>query len=548
MQDRCRCLITLTVLVGLSFATAAGAAPDGPQLTDIPFPNLTGLDPGVQDALNEAKQEFERRAGDLNQEELTQFYGQLGMLYHAHQLLDAAEVCYRNATTLDPSDSRWIHLLALILEDTGRLEEANRAYDRVLALNDKYVPARLHRAANLLSLGQYAEAGKRYQALAKELPEQAAVLAGLGRVAANRGEPEQAVAYYEKALNAEPAAAQLHYLLAIEYRKLGDREKAQHHAKLRGTRQPSIPDPLGAAMASLSRSSQYYMEAGYAAFREGNHEGALQAFKRAVEVSPDDAATHLSLGRAHSLLGDYEAAKLHFRKAVELEPDHAVANYRLGTVLEHERQEPEAIEHYRSAIAANPDYFQARLLFANALMRVGRYQEAAEQYAQTHQAGSDPTLFLYREGLAYLAANKCARAAEPLERALQANPGSGEVLEALARTYSTCAEVSSGNRQRGLELARRLYEAVPDSQRAQTMAMACAANGLSQEAVEYQTQSAFEALKQGTLEQQPSITRNLERYRAGQSAHSAWPAGDPIFNPPRFDLQEQPGDLAPEQS
>ena len=545
-----RPLLMTGFLVLLSLSCTANSQTDAkqPQLLEIPFPDLAGLESGVREALDGAKLEFEQRVGELSGDELAQFYGQLGMLYHAHHLLDPAETCYRNANALNPNDSRWFHLLGLTLEDKGNIEEANLAYERTLVLNEKYVPARLHIAANMLALGRFPEAEERYAKLAESYPEQAAVLAGRGRLASNRGESEKAVEYFQKALAAEPEATQLHYLLAVEYRKLGDREKAQTHAKLRGTRTPLIPDPLAAAMASLSRSSQYYLEVGYRAFRQGNHDAAVKAFETAIEVNPTNGAGYLSLGRAYSLLGHYDSAKRYFQKAIELSPDHAVANYRLGTVLEHENQDRAAIEHYHKAVTTDPGYFEARLLLANTLMRVGRFQEAATHYAQAHRPGSEPTLFLYREGLAYLAAGQCIRAAGPLEKALAGNPSSGEVLEALSRTYATCIGTSPADRKRALELAKRLYEAVPDAQRAETMAMACAANGLHQEAVEYQTQSAFEALKQGTLEQRPNITENLERYRAGETAKRAWPPGDAVFAPRRFNLEDQSSELGPDRS
>ena len=111
--------VSLIVIALLLSGTMPALSQLRSDLVDIPYPELSTLEPGVQEALRDAQEQLERLAPDLGQVALTDFYGQLGMLYHAHQLLAPAEVAYRNATMLTPDDSRWVHLRALALEDEG---------------------------------------------------------------------------------------------------------------------------------------------------------------------------------------------------------------------------------------------------------------------------------------------------------------------------------------------------------------------------------------------------------------------------------------------
>ncbi len=57
---------------------------------------------------------------------------------------------------------------------------------------------------------------------------------------------------------------------------------------------------------------------GLAKFKEYDYDGAIEDFKRALSISPDDIAIHFNLSAAYSLTEDKEAAFRHLDKAVQL--------------------------------------------------------------------------------------------------------------------------------------------------------------------------------------------------------------------------------------
>ena len=61
--------------------------------------------------------------------------GQLGMAYEANGFHDAAEVTYRQASELDPTDFRWFYFRAVTLIKLVRLEEALADLDSALAVD-----------------------------------------------------------------------------------------------------------------------------------------------------------------------------------------------------------------------------------------------------------------------------------------------------------------------------------------------------------------------------------------------------------------------------
>ena len=101
-------------------------------LDAVPLPSLDSLEPAVADQLREAQQEFEHaasRAGS-SRGDLAAAYGTLGQVFHAYEFFEAAEASYANAVRLAPGEARWLHLLAYLYQQIGRLVESA---DRFLA-------------------------------------------------------------------------------------------------------------------------------------------------------------------------------------------------------------------------------------------------------------------------------------------------------------------------------------------------------------------------------------------------------------------------------
>ena len=84
--------------------------------------------------------------------------GRLGMAYDVNGLRDAALVTYEQAEILDPDDFRWPYFRALLIAETGELEQAIKTLERALAIDPDYAPAWLWRGAWLLEDGLLDEA------------------------------------------------------------------------------------------------------------------------------------------------------------------------------------------------------------------------------------------------------------------------------------------------------------------------------------------------------------------------------------------------------
>jgi tetratricopeptide (TPR) repeat protein len=501
---------------------AAGPEPPAPALDDF--------EPGVRQALSEGLDRFRARAAADDAASLGVAWGELGMVYQAHHLQTLARQCYLQAVALQPQEFRWHYLLAYVYQETGAFEDALASYDRAVAIDPDYLPARLRRGQVYLDLRRLDAARADFEAVLAGRPDQPAALAGLGGIALDARDYPAAIRYFEQALAADPGADRLRHPLAMAYRQTGQVEQARRNLAGKGNTDPAIADPVLAEMSSLSRSAQYYLERGYAAARAGRDAESLEAFRRAVEYNPDDPAARVSLGQGLLQSGQTSAAREQFERALEIDPGYGPARYRRGTLREESGDDAGAIEDYQAALAADPGYLLAALRLGHGLMRLGRYGEAAEAYDSVVPPPDQVVIFSYRAGLAALAAGDCPRAMDQLERALAAQPGSGEVMQALARAYSSCPDVEPEQLALAADYAAIIYRARPDFDHAEALAMAAAANGRWQQALQIQSRLA-EVAGEGDGPRARRARDLLEAYRQRRTAAEAWSPDHAVYRP-----------------
>lgn len=282
-------------------ASLDGAASE--RLRAVPWPELSDLEPAVREALQQGARQLSRGPSD------SQAHGELGRLLHAHGFPAAAEVCYDNAGQLAQDDFRWPHLRGLVLLDEQRLAEAAAAFAEAFSRRP-YYPALLRQARVEQELGHLERSAALLAIAADHSPGDPALLAVRGEQAALDGDDRAAVELLARALAAAPAATRLHYPLALSYRALGDTAAADRHLALAG-RIGIVPlDPLASDVRERRVGVTAWDLEGQRALQAGDAPAAVQAFRRALAVRPDDAelrarletalAAELALGRAGS--------------------------------------------------------------------------------------------------------------------------------------------------------------------------------------------------------------------------------------------------------
>ncbi|MGB5488627.1 MAG: tetratricopeptide repeat protein [Lysobacterales bacterium] len=95
---------------------------------------------------------------------------------------------------------------------------------------------------------------------------------------------------------------------------------------------------------------------------EVNREEALRTSRKAQELAPDLAESHVSAGIARCMMQDYEKAEAEFEKAVELDPENFDAWYFFARDKVHEGDIKRAVKLFERASKVRPEDYQSVLL------------------------------------------------------------------------------------------------------------------------------------------------------------------------------------------
>ncbi len=198
------------------------------------------------------------------------------------------------------------------------------------------------------------------------------------------------------------------------------------------TRRPWKPSPItsGPTTTWASRWSNC-----------GRLEEGIGHFQKVLEIKPDDAKAHYSLGNVLLGRGQVKEAIGHFQKALEIQPDDAKAHYSLGNALVGRGQIVEAIGHYQQALEIKPDFADAYYGLGNALLERGQIDEAIGRYQKALEI--NPRHVGAFNNIAWLRATQPdpklrdgPQAVTLARRAVELSPGDADLLGTLAAAYA----------------------------------------------------------------------------------------------------------------
>jgi tetratricopeptide (TPR) repeat protein len=130
---------------------------------------------------------------------------------------------------------------------------------------------------------------------------------------------------------------------------------------------------------ALAGRGQLYAAIGRLARVQGDFAGALDAFTRRVQVSPNDPGAHKDLAR---LLLDHdrsEAALTEYAAALKIDPRDAETHAVIGQIHLDAGRPAEAIPALRRALDLMPEQHETRYALAIALKQAGHAEEAARE-------------------------------------------------------------------------------------------------------------------------------------------------------------------------
>jgi len=202
------------------------------------------------------------------------------------------------------------------------------------------------------------------------------------------------------------------------------KEEAEQRARL----DPELERRRDAEREREARAEELRRHYGLATryLQEDRAQDAIEEFRAALELEPNNPTTHSLLGLAYGEAGRLEEAIASCRRALELEPHEAAHYNNLGTILIRTGQVQEGVRHIEQAARLDAD--RAATYHFNlgaALLNAGRARDAAGHFRQALR--SDPTFAAahFFLGVALVRSAPRASGAEPARAA----PGTVEAFQ-----------------------------------------------------------------------------------------------------------------------
>jgi tetratricopeptide (TPR) repeat protein len=171
-----------------------------------------------------------------------------------------------------------------------------------------------------------------------------------------------------------------------------------------------------------SDAANAHSELGLALRAQGKPVEAIAAFRRAIELDPEQVLFHFNLGATSQECGRLDEAIEAYRQAIRVKPGFAEAYANLGGALRDRGKPDEALTVLRQAIKLKPALAQAYANLGAALNDQGKIAEAVSASRHAIALKPDFDVPLGNLGSALMELGQLSESRAALERAVQLAP------------------------------------------------------------------------------------------------------------------------------
>jgi tetratricopeptide (TPR) repeat protein len=288
------------------------------------------------------------------------------------------------------------------LHESGKLEEAIRAYQAILASNPGRADVRSNLGAAYSRLGRYEEAIEQYkQALTLDARNQA-IRFNLSLAYYKAAWFTEAAAELSRFINAAPAnlPERINAVLLLADCQVRLGEYKQVIELLSPYEKDGTETPQGRAVAYLlgnaligdgqlgrgqliindvfrnEDTAEARLLIGSLMLLMDDGQGAVKELERAIELNPKLPTLHAWHGRALMRMGDSEKAKAAFRVELAENPNDFDANLYTGVLLRQDKQFDEALRYLNRAVQLRPRERYAHYHLGAVLAALGKPEAA----------------------------------------------------------------------------------------------------------------------------------------------------------------------------
>ena len=308
-----------------------------------------------------------------------------------HQMgrIQDARVVYEKILELHPFDLDTLHLMALLAQQDGRLEQALRYFQTAVTVKPDFAQLYAHYGRALFDSNLLEQALANFQISISIDPTDVEPYLDLGMIMHKLGRlnqaihtcdrgivmhPENAIAHfnraavlndldcieqaltsYQRSMFVEPENIQTHSAQGMLFRKIGKIHEAAvcyNHAIILEPENPEIYFHQGVILGQMN-----------------NKEQASTCFDRSITICPTHAEALLSQGNMFILDNDFISALKSYDRALTLQENHSLGHFNRGLILRNMGRLGEAIDDFMKAIISDCAFAEPYFALAVTLLQ-----------------------------------------------------------------------------------------------------------------------------------------------------------------------------------
>lgn len=177
--------------------------------------------------------------------------------------------------------------------------------------------------------------------------------------------------------------------------------------------------------------SSLYLNLGNLYQKVNNYNSAVSIYNQGIKMRDDFAPYYIGLGESYIKLENYDEAKSALEKAVEINSNSYYGYYLMGNLEKNKKNYNQALNYYGQSLKYNPNYVQAYLAEGQIHLAREENYRAISRFSLAVEKNLDFAESRYFLGLAYYRANMLEAARAELRKALHINDTYQEPRELL---------------------------------------------------------------------------------------------------------------------
>ena len=208
------------------------------------------------------------------------------------------------------------------------------------------------------------EAETEAQNLLQQFPEDLTCLNILGIVLDGKGNTEEALKIYDKALQINENSAETHFNKGSILHRIGNNNEARISYEK--------------AISLKADFLNAYFNLGLVCQNLQSYKKAIENYQKAIEIKSDFHEAIGAMGTAYQSQGELDEAIEHYKKALSIQPD-ARNYFNLAAGLRNKGSLDEAIENFEKSLSFNENNPEALTNLGDALWHKGKVKEGLER-------------------------------------------------------------------------------------------------------------------------------------------------------------------------